>query len=311
TLLSGPTVNITSQTIRDIIVTPLQTLESDIALHPDVSRCLNERLDAWKSSALPQIYADALKVGSDLPAERAGFDLLHTRMLLGTNCQATDGAGAPASLLDGLLNTVEGDFAGRSWQRAALEAREALLQGADVKGVVSAGIQAAARGTPERGTLLDIARVSYAYGDDADSATIASRVMPPLIPSNHPKHHKKRHHGKSHPASPPAPRPSLATTLSAGLGTTTVTVGSGSMPSISWQAVSGASDYAVTVLGPDGSLLWSWSGKGTSTVYGDTTIDGVPDTEITWPLPLPASGYTVSLMALDSSSKIIAAKLRG
>jgi hypothetical protein len=181
---------------------------------------------------------------------------------------------------------------------------------------------------------IDVARVAYALGDDADARSAVSARAHGMAYSSYAvlgaskKHKKKKHAPKPTPTrkATPTPKPtaaptftatprpiSLPATLQSGVAAMSVHSSGGATPSFSWQPVAGATRYVVIVSssGPV-SLAWTWSGTSTSVQFGDTSLPGLSgsDGEV-WPLALPAGGYTWSVLALDAGGHIIGLALRG
>ncbi len=76
--------------------------------------------------------------------------------------------------------------------------------------------------------------------------------------------------------------------LPAELTVPTLTVG-GTAPTLSWGAVPGAAEYAVTVVGEEGTAgLWIWTGPGTKVDYGTPSAAAQVDTTEFAPVELPA-----------------------
>ncbi|HEX6510142.1 MAG TPA: hypothetical protein VF221_21135 [Chloroflexota bacterium] len=315
------------------VVQPLRTLLTTIQQNPEVARCLLDRLGAWLTSVLPALYAraGALTASGDAGTLRQATDLVRLVRLLQTDCSASDN-GALNAVATAQYNRLNRAIAGRQWADVATAARDVLLLTTDPSALqqhIAADFHTLVPGG------LDAARVAYAMGDDADAASATSTLSPLLRPNAKrvAVHRKKPRKKKAKPSARPTARPtaaptprptatptptatsrppSLAEVLQSGVARLGARTTGGATPEFSWTAVPGATRYAVFLVGRDGQMiLWSWSGSALSAQYGDTTIPNVPGSENDlWPLSLPTGGYTWSVLALDTSGKIVALSLR-
>ncbi|HEX8919536.1 MAG TPA: hypothetical protein VF898_13620 [Chloroflexota bacterium] len=326
-------VALTQQVLR-----PLRALETAIAADPAIARCLLEQLGSWEAQALPAIYkrvqtqAGSAATVSDL---RQAGDLLNAATQLNSDCNMADG-GAGASLAAAQRSMLDGAIKQRDWVTAALAAREMLLIGGQSVRValgteLTVDLHALVQ-TASPASMLDVARMSYALGDDADASAAVQRVALPATRSGDsvpwkpvkkskakPKKTKAKKKKKTpkptvtpKPTATPVPQPkTLAQQLSTGISDITVLKPSGSPPTFLWTPVNGAATYIVTVTSnSQPALVWSWAGTSTLAVYGDTAVPGLDGSAgEAWTVPLPAS-YTWSVIALDAQGRIIAEHVR-
>jgi hypothetical protein len=342
TALAGSGGPLTTTAFNSSVLQPLKTLLGSIQQNSDISRCLLERLDAWVATHVPSLrirargLAQGLGTPPDLNILRQASDLVKASQLLQVNCVVPD---------DGTFNTITAAEMGaidravmaQDWSAAALAAREAMLTGADpvvMSQHVSSDVHNLLQGQLSPSNKIDVARVAYALGDDADARSAVSARAHGMAYSSYAvlgaskKHKKKKHAPKPTPTrkATPTPKPtaaptftatprpiSLPATLQSGVAAMSVHSSGGATPSFSWQPVAGATRYVVIVSssGPV-SLAWTWSGTSTSVQFGDTSLPGLSgsDGEV-WPLALPAGGYTWSVLALDAGGHIIGLALRG
>lgn len=312
------------------IVQPLKDLQSEIQQNPSVAKCLLERLQSWEGSALLTLTKRIQSLGSSQTIS----DLRSARtLILAGYVLAKDCGDSTTSWTDTLLSRerdlLDTSVAKRDWASAALLIREVeLLQGNNVRQslqseinhdlhlLVSSGLSPA--------SALDVGRMAYALGDDTDAAAAVKLVpssgrssdgTPPGFTLVKPGKNKKARHHKPVKPKPKlkakAPPKSLIKVLMSG-STRLHATALGSPPRFSWDAVANASRYVVVVTPKnDPRVLWTWSGLGRSATYGDTGIDGVPETASAgWRVPIGGTGYYWAILALDSQGKIAGLALR-
>lgn len=330
---------LSAATFDTSVLQPLKALLASIEQNPDVARCLLERLNAWIVSTVPSLRsrAQSLASSSDLADLRQASDLDRFAQSLQLACLVPE---------DGTLNAIsaaEGSaldraVSARDWSATALAAREIILSTPDPPAVTQRfanDVHDLLQGALTPAQRLDAARVAYALGDTADAQSGSSAPAEAATYASHvvlgaaKKHKKRKSPVKPTPTRTPTPRPtstpkptstptatatpvSLAATLQTGAAGMTTHTSSSATPSFSWQPVNGATRYVVLVstVAP-GALSWSWSGTGASVQYGDTSLPDLPGSagEV-WPVALPSSGYTWSVLALDADGHIIGLALR-
>lgn len=98
-----------------------------------------------------------------------------------------------------------------------------------------------------------------------------------------------------------APMPPSESELAAPLGLDSMVIltpvsGGGDRPDLAWEPVSGAALYHVTLLAPDGTVYWGWSGSETSVPVG-----GFPRLvpEATGPRIIADMSWTVTATGVD------------
>lgn len=322
------------------IVDPLHTLLATIDGNPDISRCLLDRIHAWEAALVPTQYAPvpSLVARQDLPSLRLAADFVRKALLLQADCSVADGGAA-----DRVAAAQEADLdnavARRDWANSALLVREIeLFDGSStaVSARLANDLHTAAMASTPAHALLDLARVAYAAGDDADALTALQRGNPgtTLSPRANPvgtkKHSKKaavkprkkkrtrrakatpRPTATATPAATPTPVPlSLRDALARGVVAVSARSSGGAIPTFSWEAVSGARSYVVLVsLANDRTVLWSWSGDAAAARYGDVSLAGVAGSgDDAWPLAA-SSAFTWSVLALNASGEIVGVSLR-
>lgn len=325
---------VTPAAVRAQIIQPLTALESTIRQDPDVARCLLERLGVWEASAVAGLYARAssLAGSSSLSDLRAAADLLRSGTSLNLDCSIPDG-GAGAHLQTTEIAALDGALRSRSWDLAVLLARELILWRGDaarasVQEEIDTALHLRLQTISDSASILEVARVAYALGDDADVSAAYKRLTAHQGMQQHVRAGKKKK-GKKKPGRPtPAPvrkkpvatptatpvkpaTPTLEQTLSTGLQQITAQASGTSAPTLSWHPVTGATHYLVTVLAPhDPEILWTWSGTATSVTFGDTAIDGSASTGGDgWPVSA-GTGYRWTVTALNGQGQIVGLKLR-
>lgn len=299
------------------VVQPLRSLENTIQAHPDVARCLLDRLGAWERSAVTALLARASTAPpTTLGQFRAQADLLRVTAAVNTDCALPDD-GLSSSLQAAGLADLRKAAGQRDWSAAALLSRELLLwRGSSAEGQVesalSAGIHQSLQASTDGATLLDVARAAYVFADDADATAAYSRLT--AKQQAHGKTAKKK---KKKGSKKPAPRPTatavprpktLEQVLAAGVAP--IAGHAASDGTFTWPSVKGADRYVVTVYPLHGGLVWSWSGTATSARFGDTAVDGlVGSPDDGWSIS-PPSGFVWTVAALDSHGTVVGLKLR-
>lgn len=324
-VLNAPSGTLTPALIGQQIVQPLQRLETAIRSDPSVSRCLMDRLAAWEATAVPGLLQRALSnVPSDLVSLRQATDLLRSARLLNLDCAIADAPTASTLAASG-GSMLDGSIARHDWSGAILLFRELVLLGGDAARTplqqrmaqdLHAQVQRAAVGAG----LLELARVSYVFGDDADATTAFQRLTAhAFVHVDVAKHRGKRHkkHGKnrkrrrhrSHhtPTATPTPKPkTLPDVLEDRIPTMRASVSADSA-TLTWQPVAGASRYLVTVADVGSyTLLWTWSGPATAATYGDTSLDGLSGTSgDIWPVSFGGGTHAWSILAFNPRGQIV------
>lgn len=317
------------------VLQPLKSLLAAIHQNPDVARCLLERLDAWVASTVPslRLRAQGLGASTDLAALRQASDLYRFSQLMQSEC-VLQNDGTLNGITSSETSVLDRAVQARDWPTAALAAREMILASADAVGPAQRftsdlhDLLKTSLGPADR---LDAARIAYALGDDADahsngSAGVLAESFHSMATVGVVKKHKKRKQApRRTPTRTPTPKPtstptptatprpvSLAATLASGVAHIRAQSSGGAVPTFSWQPVSGAARYVVLPsAGASVQLPWSWSGTSTSVQYGDTSLPNVPGSETeAWPVSLASSGYTWSVLALDSSGRVVGVALR-
>lgn len=317
-VLAGQTI--TPGVVEARIAGPLRGLEATIRQHPDVARCLLDRLGAWEASIVPVLVQRARAIiSSDLPSVRSGEELLRSAHLLNLDCAVPEDAAVSAvtTAAGGLLDRA---VMARDWPGAALALRESLLiagsAGAPAaRKQLSADFHLLAASTSDRVARLDLARMAYAVGDDADARAAAPTVAVHRVLGHTAKKHKKKKKKYKPTPSPtptltPTPPPKTLQQVLAS-GSPIIKVTRSGENALSWAPVASASRYVVFVSASDGSqILWSWAGSGTSVSYGDTAIVGmVGSGDDTWTIARPDS-FSWSVLAVDSQGHIVGTALR-
>ena len=331
------TVHPPAATYNASVLQPLKTLLTTIHQNPDIARCLLERLHAWVAATVPalRLRAQGLGASSDLTSLRQAFDLFRFSQLVQSECLVPDDAtltgitSSDSSLLDRAVRAHD-------WATAALWARELILASADSTGPAqrfAGDLHALLQTQLTPADKLDAARVAYALGDDADaratapSGAHAEALRSLALVAVVKKHKKRKKVVKPAPTRTPTPTPrptstptatatpkpvTLAATLASGVAQIRTQSTAGTAPTFSWQPVPGAAKYVVILSGgTPAHLPWAWSGTSTSVQYGDTSLSGVAGSETeAWPIPVPASAYTWSVLALDGGNHIIGVGLR-
>lgn len=331
---NGP---LTTVAFNTSVLQPLKTLLVSIHNNPDISRCLLERLNAWVATTVPSLRLRAQGLGSaaDLNTLRQGSDLFRFSVLLQVECRVSDDATLHA-ISSADMSAFDRAVLARDWSTAALTAREALLTAADPTGVTrqfTSDLHHLSQGPLSPSEKIDVARVAYAIGDDADARVATPALAQAATYTTHAvlgagKKHKKRKHSSkpirtrtptptfrptATPTSTATPKPiSLAAALQSGMVGMTAHTSGGASPFLSWQPVAGATKYVVFVSNvAPASLPWAWSGSATSVQYGDASLPGLPGSDSeTWPVSVTPGGYIWSVLALDSAGHIIGAALR-
>lgn len=325
--LAGSPTALSLPAFQQKIVGPLRTLEDSINSHPDVARCLLERLAAWETSAVPPLFnqARSLSTTAGLVSLRQAGDLIRAARLLERDCVIPDN-GAAGSVLSADRNQLDLALEGRDWSAAALWMREiVLLQGDSIRQPLQLQINLDLHTSLGRSSgsaqTLDIGRVAYALGDDQDAAAAAARLTAHRLSFiNRAQAHQKKKPRKRKPAAPKpkptptaTPRPATLEQVMAAGAARIDGQAHGAPPSFTWKGVPGATRYIVTVSPAQGPApLWAWSGGSTSVAYGDTALEGAPNTAADgWPLDIqPKTPYTWSVLALDSHGRIVGVMLR-
>jgi hypothetical protein len=284
-------------TVRQQIVEPLQTLQRAIASHPDVARCLEERLGAWEASAVPALYARIPLTDTSAAGLRASAGLLREGAALGADCDIPD-SGASDRLLTSARSALDASIAAADWAQAALVAREIVLWQGDsirpsLQTEINADLHARLTTFPDSGNALTVARAAYALGDQGDM-TSAYKRLTAHVPSGGKKTKKKK---------------TLGQVLTGGIARIKGTA-TGNQPSFSWQPVPAATRYVLAVTDSGHTLVWTWSGSSTSVAYGDTAIEGVAGTAAeVWPVAYP-QGAVWTVLALNSAGQVVGIKTR-
>jgi hypothetical protein len=319
------------------VLQPLKALLAAIHQNPDVARCLLERLDAWVATTVPSLRLRAQGLGAaiELDSARQAFNLFHFSQLMQSECLVPDDstltgiAASDSALLDRAVQA-------RDWSRAALSVRELILASDDVAGPAQRfadDLHSLLQTPLVPADKLDAARIAYALGDDTDarstapSGTRTESFRPLALVAVVKKHKRRKHVAKPTPTRTPTPTPkptstptatatpkpvSLATTLASGAAHMSTKSTGGATPTFSWQPVPNAAMYVVILSGgAPAHLPYAWSGTATSVQYGDTSLSGLAGSETeAWPIPLDASGYTWSVLALDGDKHVIGVGLR-
>ncbi len=336
------------------IGTPLQALVSRIRLQPDVARCLLARLGAWEASALALLDRQAPDASSgDLTALRHAGDALRSAQLLNQDCQLGDN-GALQRVIVATSDALDRAIVAQNWSDTALLLRESLLlQGnggrTAIHQEVNSNLHATLNSSSDQTHELELARLAYALGDDADATSLYHRLLPAAGAESYrsfvehprkPKKHKKKTPSRATAtattkpmptatatptptatatptptatATPmPAPPPTLQQVLDGSLPAMTAHVSPGAPASFEWLSVPGAVHYVVTVTDTnDSTLLWAWSGAATSATFGDTAIEGLSNSAgDSWPIALPQSDYAWSVLAFNGSGQIVGVQFR-
>jgi len=320
-------------TVDRQIVQPLKSLEATIRQNPSVSRCLLERLGAWELSLLTSLSQRAQNVdgASDLGQIREASDLVRSADLLALACNMPDSG--LNHVLDAQRGQLDRAVSRQDWIGTVALVREmTLLLGTAALPAIQQqvnsdihGLLAATTGTAE---LLQVARVSYALGDDGDASAAVKRIkvgrrltFTTLVRTAKHKKGKKKKAVPLPMATPlppapmatPSPRPqTLEQILTSGVPPMSASSSGGADPDFSWNQVPGATRYLVLVTAKEGHpILWSWGGSRTSVQYGDTEIDGVPGTaNESWPVTLQSAGFAWSIVALNDQGRAVALLLR-
>ncbi|MGH2447247.1 MAG: hypothetical protein ACRDFS_01380 [Chloroflexota bacterium] len=267
------------------IVQPLQQLVASIQQHPDVSRCLLERLYAWEATAAQTMDARVVQLAGtgDLASVSQGRVLLGQANDVGSTCGLGDG-GAAAALVAADQKGVSGAVRGEGWASLALWLQESGLAGGAIDQPALNADFHALLANRDSNSYADAARAAYAFGDTSDVRPVARA----LSTQYHFRKAKK-----------------LGQILVARLSKVRVSAPSGSPVEFAWQPVPGAQTYVVTVK-DSGGTSWTWSGPATAVTYGTLAVPGTTDQQ-RW----PASGATGwSLLAIDARGAIIAGRLR-
>jgi hypothetical protein len=320
--LAGPSA-LQPDAIEQNLATPLKSLKATIRQDPDVARCLMDRLGAWESSVLAPLLAQVnmLAAGTDLSTLRRGGDTFRAAHLLNLDC-SLDETAASNALMTADRTALDRAIAARSWSDSALWARELLLLGGDagratLQQQISRDLHVLVQPASGAAALLEIARVAYVLGDDADSTTAMKMSAARTAVTRHVSVHKKKKRKKKKvaatptptaTATPPPPKP-LEQQLSAGIAHVQVLTIPGAHPILIWQPAGRVARYVVAVRATDASgILWAWSGTGTSVTFGDTSLDGVAGSgDDVWPLDVGSTSYTWSVLELDGSGRIVGA----
>ncbi len=328
------------------IDTPLQTLIGQIRLQPDVARCLLARLGAWEATALSILYRQAPDAsGGDLTVLRQSGDVLRSAQLLNRDCQLGD-SGAFQRVTIATSGALDRAMSAHNWDVTALLLRESLLlQGNGGRTViqqeVNSKLHAMVNTLAGQPRELELARLAYALGDDADAISVYHRLLAGtgaqlnrsyVEHPRKPKKHKKKRPSRvtatatatpkptatatpmpTSTATPvPAPPPTLQQVLDGSLPAMTAQASPGAPASFGWLSVPGAVRYVVTVTDTrDSVLVWAWSGATTSVSFGDTVIAGLGGSAgDSWPIALPQSDYAWSVLAFNESGQIVGVKFR-
>ncbi len=351
-LLAGPPLSAVA--FQQQIETPLQTLLTQIRLQPDVARCLLARLGSWEASTLAILYRQAPDTSSDdLTVLRHGGDALRSAQLLNQDCQFGD-TGALQRVITATSGALDRAVAAHNWSDTALLLRESLLlQGnggrTAIQQEVNSNLHATLNSSIDQTHELELARLAYALGDDADATSLYHRLLPAAVAESYrslvEQHHKHKKHKKKTPSRPtatakpmptatataapkptamatrtptatatpmPAPPPALHQVLDGALPAMTAHVSPRAPASFEWLSVPGAVRYVVTVTDTnDSTLLWAWSGATTSVTFGDTAIEGLGGSAgDSWPIALPQSDYAWSVLAFNGSGQIVGVQFR-
>lgn len=340
-LAGGP---LSAAAFQQQIEIPLQTLVTQIRLQPDVARCLLARLGAWEATSLAILYRQAPDAsGGDLAVLRHAGDALRSAQLLNQDCELSD-SGALQRVIIAASGAVGRAMAAHNWSDTALLLRESLLLEGNggrtvIQQDVNSNLHAMLNSSTDQAHELELARLAYALGDDADAAGFYHRLLPAAGAKSYrlyvehgrkPKKRKKKTPSRitatatprptatatprpTATATPmPAPPPTLQQVLDGSLPAMTAQASPGAPTSFGWLSVPGAVRYVVTVTGMnDSTLLWAWSGAATSVTFGDTTIDGLGGSAgDSWPIALPRSEYSWSVLAFNGSGQIVGVKFR-
>ena len=300
------------------LLQPFQTLRAGLSADPQVARCLLRRLQAWEERALSPLLAHIQQsTGSaDLVSLRHLESELSVAQSLNTDCTVPM-AVVRGSITGRIHDLLAVDLQVGNWPGVALDLREGLMLSGSDSGAawqlqVAAALHVQRTQSMDAVSRLALSRLAYTFGDDQD-VQIEPAVAPPSTKST-PKSSKKRkrHKAKSKPTSNPTPAPQtidqfLETDIAPIHGTATASPA----PTFSWSSVPGATHYVVVVAGTmDRSPLWSWSGAGTTAMYGDTSLsDSIDSGSPPWPIALP-NAYTWVVLALDGQNHVVGLKLR-
>jgi hypothetical protein len=340
-VLNDPTFTLSPTLVDQRVAQPLRQLETTIRADPSVARCLLDRLAAWEVSVLPGIFQRAASLpATDLVALRTGSDLVRVARSINLDCGVPEGV-APGAITNGAEASLDSAFSSRAWANAALTTRELLLLGgngsrASLQQRIDQDIHARLSASVGDAEVLEVARVAYAFGDDADATAAFQQLSAHSVFIRHAskkpskKHHKRKPKAKKptpKPTATPSPTPTATATptptptpmptprtlqqiLAGGITQVSSTAATGSPPIFSWQPVTGASQYVVTVTSAqDGSVLWTWSGNSNSVSFGDTAIDGMPGSgNDAW--SIDAGSYRWSVLALDGQGQIVGGLFR-
>lgn len=332
---SGP---VSTATFTTSVLEPLRSLLGLIHQNPDIARCLLERLSAWVATTVPALRTRVAGIvaPSDPGALRHATDLARFSLLLQLDCTVPDD-GTMAVVTTTENGALDRAISVRDWSKTALLARETILSGVDplvLTQRASTDVHALLSGPLSAADRMDVARVAYAIGDDADARSAIS------VPTNASafkswravaKKHKKRKPSPKptskrkktptpKPTATPKPKPtatphptatsspvSLAAALQSGVAGMNAHASADTIPYFSWQPVPGASTYVVFVTSSvPAALSWTWSGTTTSVQYGNTSLPGMPGSvSDAWPYTVAAGSYSWSVLALDGGGHIV------
>ncbi len=295
------------------IAAPLKSLVADIQADPDTSRCLLERLAAWEAAAVTKLLHPDVSapLSSNLSALRGAGDLVRSALELDTLCHLAS-TGVSDAVGSALSDAIDRSVSQRQWAALILLVRESIIIGVPVQTRVAADLHGLLSGSKGSAAMLELARVSYALGDDADSATAAARLTALAklgLPLKHRKPQKKKkptNKPAPTPTATPKPKATLRQILTSHLTPVSLVI-SGDQGT--WAPVAGASSYVVTVKTSTG-LAWSWAGAETSAHVGDTSLDGVAGSADDLPPQLDLSGAQWTVLALGAQGRVVAGTFR-
>jgi hypothetical protein len=311
-LLNGISMPLSAGSTNRDIAAPLKSLVAEIQADPDTSRCLLERLAAWEAAAVTKLlHLNSAPVSSNLSALREAGDLVRSALELDTLCHLAS-TGVSDAVGSALSDAIDRSVSQRQWAALALLVRESIIIGVSVQTRVAADLHGLLSGSKGSAAMLELARVSYALGDDADSATAAARLTALAklgSPLQHRKPQKKKkptNKPKPTPTATPKPKATLRQILTGHLTPVALAI---SGDQSTWTPVPGASSYVVTAKTSSG-LAWSWSGTQTSAHVGDTSLDGVASSADDLPPQVDLSGAQWTVLALGAQGRVVGGTFR-
>jgi hypothetical protein len=315
TLLGDTSQPLSAAMVDREIAAPLKSLIAEIRADPDTSRCLLERLAAWETTAVSALLhrPDLAAAGPNVEAFRRAGDLIRAAQLLDVLCNLPSAESSKA-FGSGLSAAIDRAISQRHWTEAALLMRESVIFGMRLEPAVATDLHALLPGSKDNGAALELARVAYALGDDADSASAAARLTTAAKLSTPVKHRKPQKKKKpAHkpvprptPTATPKPKPTLSQLLTGHIAPLKVTIDG---HKVSWSPLPVATSYILTVKTPAG-LVWTWSGSDSSAAVGDTSLTGLSGYADDVPPEVELSGALWTVLALDAKGQIVAGTFR-